>query len=247
MKLWTRTILAVGLVTTMAFAGDEPAGKMTDPVEILKAADAAAKEVKAVSYKTTFVPTGASAGRQPSIEAKVSFTGIVGRYPEKFYYEVKVKGSESEPVRSFTMGTDAEDYYLVDHQEKKAYVDLDPGVMGSMARVAGNVPMIEFVHATPFSDEINGKSHKFEGIEKVGGEPCYKVFVEYQNAQTAIWYFSTKDLLPRRADRIMKTPDGQTFGSQKTIMNLKVEKSFDDAKFKLKLPAGYEKIDDFAP
>ena len=98
-----------------------------------------------------------------------------------------------------------------------------------------------------FSDEIAGKSHKFVGIEKVGGEPCYKVSLEYQNAQTAVWYFSTKDLLPRRADRTRKTPDGQTFGSQQTILNLKVEKSFDDAKFKLKLPEGYEQVDDFAP
>ena len=117
-----------------------------------------------------------------------------------------------------------------------------------MARVAQNVPMLEFVHGTPFTDEIEGKTQKLEGIEKVGGEPCYKVYVEYQNAtQTTVWYFSVNDLLPRRDDRGRKTQDGQTFGSQRTVTNLKIEKSFDDSQFKLKLPDGYEKIDDFAP
>jgi len=248
MKLWTRTILAVGLVTTMAFAGDEPAGTMTDPVEILKKADEATKAVTAVCHSTTFVPSGAAAGRQPEVKGKGCYSGIGGQLPKLFRFEFETKGSSDEAAKSFVMGSDGDEFYLIDHQEKKAYVDLDPTVVGRMGQVGRGIGMLEFVHPTPFSDEINGKAHKLEGIEKIGGEPCYKVSLQYANVpQSAVWYFSINDLLPRRADRMFQGPEGQTGGTEQTILNLKVEKSLDEAQFKLKLPEGYEKTDDFAP
>jgi len=248
MKRWTTALLAVGLVTAVALAGDEPAGKMTDPVEILKKADTAAKEVKAVCHSTTFAPSGAAVGRQPEIQGKGCYSGFVGMLPELFQFEFETKSTGDQPTRSYTMGTDGEEFYLVDHNQKKAYVDLDPQVMGRAGQMGRGVAMIEFVHNTPFSDEINGKSHKLLGIEKVGDEPCYKIEVEYNNAaQTAVWYFSINDLLPRRVDRTMRQGEGPTFGTSQVVTNLKILKSLDADKFKLKLPEGYEKTDDFAP
>ena len=111
--------------------------------------------------------------------------------------------------------------------------------------------MIEFVHATPFNDEINGRSQELKGSVKIGDEDCYEIHVVYaaDRAPQATWAFSKKDFLPRR--RIDAFPaalaGGQAGTTIKTITNLVVEPKLDEDAFKLKLPEGYTKTDDFAP
>ena len=136
-------------------------------------------------------------------------------------------------------------FYVVDHAAKKAYEDIDPQVIGSFGRTIQGAYMIEFVHATPFEHEIQGAKKELRGSEVVGGEDCYKLYVEYaqQNAPAALWSFSKKDFLPRR--RIDTYPNGVSV--QKTITNLKADPKLPDEAFTLKLPEGYTKTDDFAP
>jgi outer membrane lipoprotein-sorting protein len=109
--------------------------------------------------------------------------------------------------------------------------------------------MIEFIHPTPFNDEINGRSRELKGSEKVDGEDCYIIHVVYaaEQAPQAIWSFSKKDFLPRRRIDIYALPDGQEGRGTKTITNLVVDPKVDEEVFKLKLPEGYTKTDDFAP
>jgi len=239
-----QAMLGLGLVCGTVAAGDEKPGALTDPVEILEKADAAARAVKAVSYKTTVEPTGSATTRLPFIEGKVRFTGWNERDPRQFVYEVKVTWPDSEEPKTHTVGSDGKVFYRVDHASKTAYVDIDPQVFGSLGGLRRDAPMVEFVHPTPFKDELNGKEQSFEGIEDVEGVPCYKVLVTYQQRrQKARWYFSTNDLLPRRVERTVAQGAGRT----STVQDLRVEKSLSADAFAFKLPDGYKQTDDFAP
>ena len=105
------------------------------------------------------------------------------------------------------------------------------------------------MHRTPFSDEINGKSRELKGSKVVKGVGCYEVYVVYaaESAPPATWHFSKNDFLPRRRIDYFTGPDGQKFTRTKVISNLVVDPKLDEMAFKLKLPDGYTKTDDFAP
>jgi len=247
MKRISMALLAVGSLIAVAQAG-EAGGKLSDPVQILKKADAATRAVHAVSFSTKIVPTGAAKGVRPTIHGTAFVSGWTGTGPELFRHEIQLKSPGDSAPESFTAGSDGENYYLIDHQTKTAYVDIDPQVIGKTARVLRTFSMIEFVHPTPFSDEINGTSQKLEGVEDVGGEPCYKIDVSYATGgMRAVWYFSTKDFLPRGVERMFPTPDGKLAGQMMTVSNLKVIKSASADLSAFKLPAGYKQTDDFAP
>lgn len=241
--------LSLMFASAAAYAEDKKTDEMTDPVEILKKVDAATKAVKSVKFDSVVEATGALAAQVGKIEASFIISGFAQIAPEKYRAEAKITlPGASEPLK-ISGGTDNDMFFLVDHQGKKAYVDLDPAVMGTSARVFQQAWMIEFVHATPFNDEIVGKSQELKGSEKIGGEDCYVIHVVYavERAPEATWYFSKKDLLPRRRIDTITMPTGDKATMVKTISNLVVDPKLSDDMFKLKLPEGYTQTDDFAP
>lgn len=259
--MWRLTSLLLGLalVVPAAFAEDEgkcpkKAGELTDPVEILKKVDAAAKAVTAVKYDVTVDGMGALAERAGKVQASITATGYSsaggGRFSaEKYYVDAKVTLPGSTTVKHISGGTDNDLFFVVHHDTKMAYEDIDPGVMGASARAFQAGMMIEFFVPEPYSDELNGKSQKLTGSKQVGGEDCYEVQVVYaaENAPEATWYFSKKDFLPRGRIDKFRLPDGQEGMLRKMITKLEVDPKLDEAVFKLKLPKGYTKTDDFAP
>ncbi|MHC4695926.1 MAG: hypothetical protein ACYTFA_04185 [Planctomycetota bacterium] len=46
---------------------------------------------------------------------------------------------------------------------------------------------------------------------------------------------------------MFETPDGGKGGLRKVLTRLVVDPKLDDASFRLNLPKGYERIDDYAP
>ena len=107
--------------------------------------------------------------------------------------------------------------------------------------------MIEFVHARPFTDELTGQKALLLGTVTVGDEVCDHVLVVYANGQEAEWYFSKRDNLPRRVDRIAKNAEGEKAKRIRTITNLVVDPQLPDDAFKVKVPEGFEETDDLAP
>lgn len=246
MKRFATAVLTAGSFLSVAYAGDPE--NLTDPVEILKRADAATKTVNAVSYSTTVTLTGAAKGTRPDFQGQAFLSGWGGGAPTHFRYEVRQQDPGEAGSKTFTAGSDGENYYLIDHKSKTAYVDIDPQVMGSAGRTLRAFGMLEFVHPTPFSDEINGKTQKLEGVENIGNEPCYKIHVEYASGNLfANWYFSTKDFLPRGVERLFETPDGKSAGRMMTLTKLKTIKTPSAELSAFKLPEGYTQTDDFAP
>ena len=64
--------------------------------------------------------------------------------------------------------------------------------------------------------------------------------------QESVWFVSTKDYLPRRRDSIF-IRDGERQGTQIVLTSLEVDPKFTKSPFKLELPEGFTKTDDFAP
>lgn len=187
--------------------------------------------------------------RTKKLQASVTVVGFADGRPEKSLIEVTTAMPGSKEGCRITGGTDGETFFVIDHHAKKAYEDIDPQVIGSFKQALGAGMMIEFVHPTPFSDEINGKVKEFRGSKRINGEDCYEVYVVYATElpQAATWYFSKNDFLPRGRIDEFTTPDGQKLGQKKMISNLIVEPMLDQGAFTLKLPKGYTKSDDFAP
>ncbi|MCB9849499.1 MAG: hypothetical protein H6817_02200 [Phycisphaerales bacterium] len=242
------TLSAVLLMTLPVSASDEKSGELTDPVEILKKLDAAAKAVKSVRYDVTYETTEDASKFAAQGKGTFTLKGWSGDRPELFTATVEAKGPKSDESRKLTAGCDGENYYLVDYAAKIAYEDIDPAVMGKASGLVFSGLVGEFVHPTPFSDEINGKTHELKDSEKIAGEDCYVVVVEYENVQRkATWFISKNDFLPRRRIDHFDIPNVGKGDIIKTITKLEVEPKLDDDTFKLKLPDGFKKTDEFAP
>ncbi|MCP4245521.1 MAG: DUF2092 domain-containing protein [bacterium] len=243
------------LLLGLAFLAPEPAekkpapdGKSPEAVVILKKVDAAAKAVKAARYKASTKPEGAAVQFFPAAEGTVIHVGWTGSLPEKFHIQLESKTAQSEETRRVTCGGDGETFFLIDHQAKKAYEDMDPAVLGSASRMVRSFGMVEFVHPTPFSDELNAEKAVLLGTEKIDGQECDKVRVVYVGGQQeSTWFFSQKDHLPRRRIQHFRTPQGQAGTLTVDVTNLETDPKLDADTFKFKKPDGFELVDDFAP
>ncbi len=241
------------LVIGLALAGwvgaqDTPAPEQSpEAIEILKKVDAATKAVDAVRYKATNTPTGAATNFVGPSEGTVVMEGWNGRGPKKFWVDAKVTPPKATAPVEITAGGNGDMYFVIDHSTKKAYTDMDQNVLGNTGRPAMGLMMMEFVHDAPFDDEIAAPKVQLLGKENVGGEECYKIDVEYgPNRGASTWFFSTKDFLPRR--RIQKFSNPQGEGTlDRTITALEVAPKVDESLYALKVPDGFQKIDDFAP
>jgi hypothetical protein len=223
------------------------AGEMTDATEILKKADEASKAVKSARYEAVFEGISDSATRVPKVEGKAILDGEQNDAPKRWLFEVKVTTPDSADVKQLMGGSDGENFFMFDVAAKKAYQDIDPAVLGSNGRTIRAIQMTEYIHSKPFSDEINGEKKELKGTVDVAGEKCYQIEVKYAGTpQVATWYFSTKDFLPRRVERSQQRGD-QRLDTRLTVTKLEVDSKLDDKTFKPEVPAGFEKINDFAP
>ena len=218
-------------------------------LEILKKADAAIKAVKTVQYDVTVSPAGWMKNFASSAKGHAILGGkFSGGGTEKYRYEVEVTRAGSSEVGKWTVGGNGEDFYVFDHAKKTALVDVDPSfVLPAAPQAAARLGMAEYVHDAPFSDEINGKEIELRGTVKIGNEECHKIFVAYSNVQVqAIWYFSTKDFLPRGVERLRANPqDPKDIGAVVwKLTNLVPDPVFVADPFKARVPDGYTMVEE---
>jgi outer membrane protein assembly factor BamB len=219
----------------------------SEAVKILRQVDAAARAVEVARYKVSIQPAGVAVNFISASEGGGIMAGWGGQRPEKFQMTVKTTRPGSDESMEITGGSDGENFFLIDHLGKKAYADFDPAVMGAGGGAVGAVSMAEFVHPTPFSDEIHGDSAEIQGVEEVGGVECYRIHVVYSGGQgQSTWFFGKEDYLPRRRIRYFSTPQGE--GTLEiTVTDLKIDPEVGPDTFAMRLPEGYEQVDDFAP
>jgi outer membrane lipoprotein-sorting protein len=248
MRQVTRMMTWLSVLTVAVYAQDKPGPELTDPVEILKKADAACKAVNAAQYKATYKSTGPAAMQRPEVEGTALITGWANNAPEKYRIEAKIKQPNSTEVRNIVIGSDGQEYYLIDHDNKKVYADIDRMVIGRTGAPAIALVTPEFLHPTPFTDEINAEKQELRGSKTIGGEDCYEVYVKYTGGQLqSVWCFSKKDFLPRARQNTFKAQDGSDASAQGVLTDLVPDPKLSPDAFKLKVPEGYTKVDDFAP
>ncbi|MCH9001019.1 MAG: DUF2092 domain-containing protein [Planctomycetes bacterium] len=250
-------VLACGLIAPCVLA--KPAIHRPDPpkddeakateaaIAILKRADKATKAVMLIRYDAKWEGTGWVENRTWKLQGTVIASKETDDKPQVFLIVVTAQAPGSGEERGYTAGSDGTVFFLIDSKEKLVYEDSDRTFMGKGGRIAQSLAMIEFVHTAPFTDELTGQKALLLGTKTVGGEECDHVFVVYANGQEAEWYFSKRDNLPRRVDRIVKNADGEKAKRVLTITNLVVDPQLPEDTFKLKVPEGFKKTDDLAP
>jgi len=230
-------------------AAVEPTPESWSPtaMEVLRRADEAARAVHAVRYEARRFGTGEAARRFLQVEGTVMIAGAFERHFDTARFEALLKFPGSDLVHRATYAADGDSYCLIDHDEKIYYHNSDPRVTGHMGRFVQFMGMREFIHPTPFQDELNGVSAELVGRESVCGEPCYVVDVLYAGQkQRAIWYFSIKDFLPRRVERILNPSEREKGGPVIEIAGLEVDPAVDAETFRIDVPEDYRQSPRFA-
>ncbi len=192
--------------------GDKPAEvaknvKDAKAIEVIKKADTAIKRVTSVQYTAKREISGPMAKRLSPAEGSVIYAMTSTEASPKFRVNVTMKPLYSEEELRFTVGIDGDLSYLIDPAKKMVYADIDPAVAGNRGGVAKGLIMEEYTAPEPFDDELNADTVGYQGTQVVGGEDCYVISVANKRSRESIWYFSTKDYLPRRRDRLFKNRD----------------------------------------
>ncbi len=231
----------------MAGEGDSKAASVVEPVDILKKAAEATKQIKFVRYSFQRQGTGSDAEKSPKLSGTALFGGWRYNTIEKYRVDVKVQRPGAEAME-VTAGSDGDVVYLIDHAKKTVYADMDPAVLGSQARTVRSSRITDFVEPEPFADEIKAEKLELKGSVKVGGEECFEVSAPSGGRRPEIiWFISKRDSLPRRLDFVFPNPEGTASGMRMELTDLFVNPKLDGDPFKLIVPEGYVKTDDFAP
>ncbi len=228
-------------VTSSSNAPDE----LTDAREILKRADAALKRVKLVSYRGVFTGTGWMAARAPWVSGKVVLSGKGANGPEKFRMDIDVRLPIGLEYKNLTLSSDGQVNFLIDPSTKTAHVSMETSVLGSCGLAAMAIAMPHFTHPNALHDELNMDLATLTGSATIGGVDCYEI--QLQNAERAgetMWWFSKKDLLPRRRQIIMPDAKFNEATIDLTLTELQADPKFDKDPFDFVLPEGYTKTNE---
>ena len=217
-------------------------------VAILAKADAAIKRVKGVRYHAVVTAGGVRAKYFPKISGTAAFYGDLSEGFRHFFFDVTLQPADGGSTRRLTTGGNGEMFFLIDWHNHSAYEDMDIQVIGADGRREPAITMIESIHPPPFIQEIAGERDQLLDTVLGGMQACTVMhFVAGVYGQEATWYFSKKDFLPRRVRRSFPIQPGKRAYRDYVITDLEVDPAFDELLFKLALPKGFKKKDEFAP
>ncbi|MGD2111055.1 MAG: DUF2092 domain-containing protein, partial [Phycisphaerae bacterium] len=161
-----------------------------------------------------------------------------------------IKKYGSEELIEVTAGSDGDVYFLVDPKTKMAHEDMDVAVLGTNARNIQRPVMGEFADAKPFHDilEPDGDAPTIElkGTTKIADHDCYEVLVKGKSPPEFQWFISKTDFLPRKVVRTYEQ-EGEKGTTELAISDLKINPKLDKDAFKVDVPPGFTKTDEFAP
>lgn len=253
MNRMLRVMLGGCLAAAFVIAGTEPAGggppepEPGSAMEILKKSEAALRQVKLARYQAQYEGTGWVKQYVADIEGS-ALLGEPSKYDiTRFRCEVKLTPPKSSETLELTVGCDGDLFFLIDPQAKMVYADIDQAVLGAQQRNVQRVLLQDFVAKEPLADDLKAEKVELKEATKVGDEVCYQIHVTRSETQEVNWFVSKKDWLPRRVDRVYKNPQGEQGTTRLVITNLVAESTFRAAPFKLNVPDGFTKTDEFAP
>ena len=244
--------IAAGVVEgRTGYAGTESSDKTNatpgDAREMLRKAEAALEKVRFVRYEGTYKGTGWARQYVAGIEGS-AMLGEPSEYDiARFRCEVKLTPPKSEDMVELTAGSDGDLYYLIDVATKTVYADMDVAVLGKHHGQIRRILMLPFVTEDPLTDDLKAEKIELMDPAVVAGEACHQVRVTRSETQQVVWFVSKKDWLPRRVDRFYKNEEGEIGSTQLLLSDVAAESTFTLEPFKLKVPEGFTKTDEFAP
>lgn len=248
----TGAIVVLAALTSGAFAETDE-----EILAMLKKADAATRAVKSVSYQGEYYGNGAYESRLPRItgevrakEGRKSILGaLLGKSGPTGHPRLWVRGvfgksgdTDNKGV-AFTIATDGGKVYRL-NEEARTFLSMQLSIGSRVLDAAERLHMLEYLHPTPFNDEIMAKEKRYEGTQNIGGVECHVIHIVYLNNSLSRWFFGTQDFLPRRVDRILGVTDGKEDGYTLQVRDLVVDPKLDNAIFTLEAPKEYE-IEEF--
>lgn len=251
-------LLVFGIFVVVAFAmggtanatdeGEKVAVQSGEAKEILKKCAEALKKIKVAEYHGKYEGTGWVRQYVADVEGHAVLGEPAEHDVPRFQCEVKITPPNSEETAEFTVGADGDLYYLVDPEKKIVYADMDDAVLGSQQRNFQRVLLPDFVAKEPLEADLKVDNIELKETVDVDGEACHQVRVIQSETREVIWYIAAKDFLPRRVDRVYRQEaGGEEALTRLDIANLKAKSTLDTASFKLTVPPGYMRTDDFAP
>lgn len=235
MIAFTRTIAAIicGCATISACA-DDP-----DPVKIVTAVDAATKAVKSVSYKARVWTEGEVGVTQPEFDVQVKTKEAQGGALPWVRIEGSLRMPDSLNSRTFMVILNEKQAAVIDNKDKTYRLGDLPEGLRLVGDIMQTCVMREFVHPTPFADELNASNLKYLGKRAVAGVECHMIHVSYRGDSESRWYFGVQDNLPRRVDRIGRTARGVA-ARVLELSELDVSRDLDASAFAIEIPSGYQ-------
>lgn len=236
-----RTLRRLTLLPVLGMLAAPALGDGPDLAELIAKVDQTTKAVKAVSYKARWWVEGDVPVEQPRVEAVVKSKEGRGEWPLLLIEGVvTLTGSElSQPISLIMNETQCATF---DRKNRVCKIGGVPEALELVSGPFGAVTMHEFLADTPFSDELNADSRKYEGRQTVGGTECHVVHVAYKGGSAeARWYFGVDDFLPHRVDRISVGSGGKVFQALE-LSELDTSPKLADTDFAIRVPEGYERI-----
>ena len=248
-------VLATVAITARADEEKEKKSEKNVSPEALKILEQSVEAVKKVNfarYNAEFTSTAWIRARVPDVKGKAAI-GEMSKYDvPRFRCDVeltppaKPDAEEKPKTQRLTAGSDGDNYYLIDSEEKIVYVDMDPAVLGSNGGGIPRLLMRVLVDKEPFADELKADTIEKRDDAKVGSVPCYHIYVKSDEGE-ANWFISKSDLLPRRVERIYKNKDDEVGTIDLRISDLEYSSKMDLEPFRVTVPDGFKKTDEFAP
>ncbi len=232
----SRSMPSRTLAIWAAVAGGLAALAAPNPKRIVARVNEATKQVHAVSYHARTWGEG-------SLKGIVHASG-----------EVRALGSDENSLIGLLIRVDAaesgkpglrlvqhrDQFMLLDDESKTYYVGNWSDAAAALGVSGEWLWMVEFIHPTPFEDELNADELRYEGQQEVAGVKCHVIYVIYAGGRgESRWYFGVEDNLPHRVDRIFVGADGQHAIRVLELRDLKINPSLSEKEFVVTPPDDY--------
>jgi len=237
----------LALSVFVAAAGPAQAEEKPDPADVLKKAEAALKQAKVVRYKFVREGLKADAEKSPKITGTVVMSGWYRMFPKRFRLDAVSQQPGATDTEKLTAGSDGDVFYWFDEKSKKVHADMDPGVFGSRAQSLFDLVVGTYANPDPFEYEKKAGKIEYKGTSKVGDEECHEIHFVFGEHFEANYFFSIKDSLLKKFEWTFAQVPGEWSGSRVVLSEVTLDYRPEGDPFKLTVPEGFTKTDEFAP
>lgn len=229
------------LVACLFFPPSRLAGAQNNIRDLLRSIDKATRNVSTATFKAEVRGTGYLVTQKPIWmgEARIRKNKGESFLRGSLLMKGKLRAPDSTTTLTHSIASNGEIVRLLSESEKTLHVgETDSKLMDKVNELFD--VWVTFLHPTPFMDEVQAPLAELEGQALVNGDRCNVIYVEYKNQQRSRWYFSVKDNLPRKVERIYMQKGRE--GTRTTIIwDLRVNPVFEKMALHLLTPLEYKR------